>query len=260
LPAAQWTPQIEVATKEPRATVLIPAQRNRYLAEIAEGGRAINADIERQVAAANRAQSYWNALKALDDPKLPSALALYDHADLAAGTHTDASLLKLRTQYHDALKAMSTEAVELLRTWPARREAVTKPRYTYEVRGKAVEGDNYVESLSHQHIPKIAAPVTENWGEQLRFLMRENLPGAYPFTAGVYPYRRQGEDPTRMFAGEGTPERTNRRFHYLSAGQKPRASQPRSTPSRSTAKIRTCARTSTARSATPACRSPRSTT
>ena len=68
-------------------------------------------------------------------------------------------------------------------------------------------------------IPKIAAPDFTDWGELLRFLKKENLPGAYPYTGGVYPYRRLGEDPTRMFAGEGTPERTNRRFHYLSQGQ-----------------------------------------
>ena len=76
-----------------------------------------------------------------------------------------------------------------------------------------------MESLSHQRIPKIAAPEYTDWGELLRFLSKENLPGSYPYTGGVYPYRRLGEDPTRMFAGEGTPERTNRRFHYLSLGQ-----------------------------------------
>ena len=83
-----------------------------------------------------------------------------------------------------------------------------------------MQGDNYIESLSHQKIPKVAAPHYRNWGELLRFLQKENLPGAYPYTAGIYPYRRTGEDPIRMFAGEGTPERTNRRFHYLSHGQK----------------------------------------
>ncbi|EQD59126.1 methylmalonyl-CoA mutase, large subunit, partial [mine drainage metagenome] len=86
-------------------------------------------------------------------------------------------------------------------------------------RGKTIHVDNYRESLSHQKIPKIAPPQYRDWGDLLRFLMRENLPGGYPYTGGVYPYRRTGEDPTRMFAGEGTPERTNRRFHYLSLGQ-----------------------------------------
>ena len=87
------------------------------------------------------------------------------------------------------------------------------------MRGKDVVGENYRETLSHQRIPKIAPPRFDSWGDRLRFLMKENLPGEYPYTGGVFPYRREGEDPTRMFAGEGTPERTNRRFHYLSAGQ-----------------------------------------
>ena len=96
---------------------------------------------------------------------------------------------------------------------------MTAEHYSYDVRGRAVTGDNYVETLSQQRVPKIAPPPYRDWGEQLRFLGNENLPGAYPYTGGVYPYRRAGEDPTRMFAGEGTPERTNRRFHYLSQGQ-----------------------------------------
>jgi methylmalonyl-CoA mutase len=218
LPAEAWTPDVDVSQKEPRATVLIPAQRNRYLAEIAEQGRGINTDVDAQAEAARRAQACWDALGAIEDPKRPAALERYSPDDLAGAD--DPALVRLRQRYHDALAGLSTEATELLRSWPSRRKAVTDPRYVYMVRGKAVEGDNYVESLSHQQIPKIAAPETTSWADQLRFLMRENLPGAYPFTAGVYPYRRAGEDPTRMFAGEGTPERTNRRFHYLSTGQK----------------------------------------
>jgi methylmalonyl-CoA mutase len=86
------------------------------------------------------------------------------------------------------------------------------------VRGKEIRGDNYVETLSHNKVPKLAVPKYRDWGEQLRFLLKENLPGQFPYTAGVYPYRREAEDPTRMFAGEGGPERTNRRFHYVAGG------------------------------------------
>ena len=88
----------------------------------------------------------------------------------------------------------------------------------YQVRDKTIRVENYRESLSHQKIPKIAAPKYKSWGELLVFLQKENLPGYYPNTGGVYPDRRSGEEPIRMFAGEGTPERTNRRFHYLSVG------------------------------------------
>ena len=110
-------------------------------------------------------------------------------------------------------------ALNVLRDWPIRRASITNEFNEYTVRDKVIRVENYRESLSHQKIPKIAAPTLRDWGDQLRFLQKENLPGAYPYTGGVYPYRRSGEDPTRMFAGEGTPERTNRRFHYLSVGQ-----------------------------------------
>ena len=145
-------------------------------------------------------------------------LARYAQDDLTDST--DQSLTILRQRYQDAISALSTEAIALLQSWPERLKAITDEHYMYEVRGKAVQGDNYLESLSRQRVPKLAAPTYKSWGELLSFLMRENLPGSYPYTAGVYPYRRMGEDPIRMFAGEGTPERTNRRFHYLSIGQK----------------------------------------
>ena len=85
------------------------------------------------------------------------------------------------------------------------------------MRDREITGENYRRRSAEQPIPKIAPPRLDGWGDRLRFLMKENLPGSYPYTGGVFPYRREGEDPTRMFAGEGTPERTNRRFHYLSA-------------------------------------------
>ena len=89
-----------------------------------------------------------------------------------------------------------------------------------QVRDREVRGANYTESLSHLKLPKIATPRYRDWGDLLAFLLTENLPGSYPYTGGIYPYRREDEDPTRMFAGEGMPERTNRRFHYVAAGHK----------------------------------------
>jgi len=218
LPAAKWTPEINTSIKEPRETVLLPAARIRYLAEIAESGRMVNRHIEAQSETANRAQSLWQALGELADSARPAALDTYPPEALLDAA--DRSLATLRQRYNDALASLSREAIDLLRAWPLRLKSVTDPQYTYYVRDKAVQGDNYIESLSHQQIPKVAAPHYRSWGELLRFLQKENLPGSYPYTAGIYPYRRTGEDPIRMFAGEGTPERTNRRFHYLSQGQK----------------------------------------
>ncbi len=216
LPAEKWTPDLDTTLKSPRATVLIPGSRVRYLAEIAEQGRAINQGIETQAEFASKAQHYYESLKELGDDKLPKPLELYRLADLKADG--DLSLTTLRQRYNAALKELSHEAIHQLREWPALYQSVTAEVNEYKVRDKVIRVDNYRESLSHQKIPKVAPPTTKSWGDLLTFLGKENLPGHYPYTGGVYPYRRSGEDPTRMFAGEGTPERTNRRFHYLSQG------------------------------------------
>jgi methylmalonyl-CoA mutase len=199
----------------PKRAAIIPGERVRYLAEISAEGRRIRAEIERAARMANRAHGCWEALEAVGDPKRPAALERYADADLH---DADASLAKLRRSYNDALDAVGVDGVKLLRDWPARAKNATDAQYTYVVRGKELRGENYTTSLSHQSIPKIAVPKYRAWGDLLAFLANENLPGAYPFTAGVYPYRREEEDPIRMFAGEGMPERTNKRFHYLAAG------------------------------------------
>ncbi len=244
-PGCDWKPQLDTTLKSPRATVLIPGSRVRYLAEIAEQGRSINSGIAHQAEFASKAQHYYEALKELGDDKLPRPLELYRNADLqqsapaappvgatsvatgqsvaaeAAPTEkhaVDRSLLLLRQRYNAALKELSHEAIHQLREWPALYKSVTADVNEYKVRDKVIRVENYRDSLSHQKIPKVAPPKSKDWGELVTFLGREHLPGHYPYTGGVYPYRRSGEDPTRMFAGEGTPERTNRRFHYLSQG------------------------------------------
>jgi methylmalonyl-CoA mutase len=257
---AAWPLPEAPTEKEPRATVLIPPARVRYLAEIAEQGRDIAQDIQRQAQAASLAQHYYECLKDLEDPALPQpfepypADALLESGNRGGGaaptrssdaqsgvvgaapsprsgdatedvgaapsprSGAETSCLLLRQRYNAQLAELSAEAVQLLKDWPARKEGIRTDEYSYEVRGKKITGANYRESLSRLQIPKIGMPRDADWGALLSFLMRENLPGAYPYTAGVYPYRRTQEDPIRMFAGEGTPERTNRRFHYVSRG------------------------------------------
>ncbi len=217
LDPARWSPDIDTSVREPRATAMIPGSRIRYLAEIAEQGREINRRIDGQAELASRLQHLYESLKSLEDEALPAEFEAYAPDALTAGG--DRTLLVLRQRYQETLDELSAESIKLLREWPQRRQSVSSDAYSYEVRGREISGENYRESLSHQKIPKIAAPHYRDWGEMLSFLSRENLPGGYPYTGGVYPYRRLGEDPTRMFAGEGTPERTNRRFHYLSRGQ-----------------------------------------
>jgi isobutyryl-CoA mutase len=226
--AERWNPAIDRgADHTPRGNTLIPGKRVRYLAEIAEQGRGINADVERLAGQAAQAQHLYEALRALHDPALPAPLQPYGDAGLPAastsssapGNDPAAANAQLRAAYYEALTTLGPEAVGLLRNWDRRIEGITSESFSYEVRGKEITGPNYRETLSHQRVPKIAPPKLDGWGDRLRFLMKENLPGSYPYTGGVFPYRREGEDPTRMFAGEGSPERTNRRFHYLSQGQ-----------------------------------------
>src|SRR5690606_27213368 len=107
---------------------------------------------------------------------------------------------------------------EKIVNWEAVQKKYNDPVYTFKVRDKEISIDTHSESLSHLQIPKVALPKYKAWGDLLRWMLQENVPGEFPYTAGLYPFKRQGEDPTRMFAGEGGPERTNRRFHYVSIG------------------------------------------
>ena len=203
----------ELTTRDP----LIPGPRIRYLAEIAQNGRDVNARVAQQAEAASRAYGVYQSLVALKDASLPNPLDRYSDAAVADAA-SDSTLRALRATYNSALDAVGAEGVAELKRWPARVAAATAETYSYQVRDRVVTGENYTQSLSRQPIPKLAVPKYKDWGEILRFVSSENLPGAYPYTGGVYPYRREEEDPLRMFAGEGAPERTNRRFHYLASG------------------------------------------
>ena len=123
----------------------------------------------------------------------------------------EAKASQLESQLHHDVRTVLAE-------WDERKRAFRGEHFVYSVRGKEIKVQNHVESLSHTRIPKIAVPSFEDWGEIVRWSMKENFPGSFPYTAGVYPFKRTNEDPTRMFAGEGGPERTNKRFHYLSLG------------------------------------------
>src|SRR5256886_2167495 len=215
--AASWkladTGPTELTTRTP----LVPGARTRYLAEIALGGRGARARNEAQAEAARRAFGLYESLKALHDPALPGPLERFAPAALSDAA-ADATRRELRAAYNRSLDQIGAEGVAELKAWPARVRSATDTSYSYQVRERMVKGENHTESLSRSAVPKLAVPGFRDWGEVLHFILTENLPGSYPYTGGVYPYRREEEDPTRMFAGEGAPERTNRRFHYLAHG------------------------------------------
>ncbi|MBV6464120.1 MAG: Fused isobutyryl-CoA mutase [Chlorobi bacterium] len=139
-------------------------------------------------------------------PELNSALS---NSEIVSALEAQAALLK---------EQLSPEVRSILENWNSKKTSYQGDEYTYKVRNKTISVSNYVESLSHTRVPKISLPRFSDWGEVVRWVLTENVPGEFPYTAGVYPFKRTNEDPTRMFAGEGSPERTNKRFHYLSSG------------------------------------------
>lgn len=214
---AQFKQGIEesFSAENPRGKAIIPASRTRYLAEIAENARSQDQTLAEQSICATKAQHFYETLKELGDTALPAPLESYSTADLTI----ESDFKLLRQRYNSQIDNIDTGIRHGLQAWPEMKKGVVDEHFEYTVRDKSIKGENYRQSLSHLNISKVAAPTFNDWGNLVLFMGKENLPGHYPYTAGVFPYRREGEDPIRMFAGEGTPERTNRRFHYLSKGQ-----------------------------------------
>ncbi len=189
---------------DPSELSIIPPKRQRYLGEIAETCRSYRAHAEQQVAYARK----WG--EAVGARKQVEAWAPEDREQLIE------RLDRMARHWWDKLDARSKHILE---HWDELAEAYRQETFTYTVRGREITVPLFHESLSGTKVPRVALPRTQDPGERLRFALLENLPGYFPFTAGVFPFKRTGdEDPTRMFAGEGSPERTNRRFHLVSAG------------------------------------------
>ena len=175
---------------------VIPPKRTRYLSEIAEQIRAYNEWTEEQAATAGQLQSLQEVQRLLND-----------------GTSE-----ALNTKEKEVRMELDPKILEWLEHWPELKARYEEAIYTFQVRGKDINIETHKESLSHLQIPKIATPRITGWSDLTRWSLQENLPGHFPFNAGIYPFKREGEDPARMFAGEGGPERTNKRFHYVSHG------------------------------------------
>jgi methylmalonyl-CoA mutase len=195
-------------------TAIVPPARSRYLADVAESVRDHHRRTEEQVAAARRRQALRTTrelLAAVDSPAAEGAGA----TPVAIATSEVGALLE------DAERALDAESHALLDDWPATVEAYSGDEHVVTVRDREIRTAVTDVSLSGTHVPRVALPrhQAEDEGTLLRWLRNENLPGRFPFTGGVFAFKREGEDPTRMFAGEGDAFRTNRRFHLLSAGQ-----------------------------------------
>lgn len=200
VPESKWTADGPVTQKQ---NEIIPPSRVRYLAELAETCRAYRADVEAQADLASRLYRLEGARTELvevdDSTELTQALSAR----------------------HDAIEAdLTRETQNLLEGWDDLKSSYEGDQTMLKIRGKEVPFDLVTESLSGTKIRKVALPKYRDWGDQIRWQMLENVPGRFPYTAGVFPFKRRDEHPARMFAGEGTPERTNARFHYLSKGEK----------------------------------------
>ncbi len=195
-------PKIDTKTSTSK-TVVIPPERTRYLADIAETVRHYHRRTEEQAEAVRRAWHLRESARAIDSPSMDG-----DREEL---------LSRLKEEAAKAEKDISEDTKKLLSEWAEIQKIYSEDELVYNVRGREIRQPLYTESLAHQRIPKISLPAFKDPGEIYRYLRRENLPGYFPFTAGVFPLKRVWEDPTRMFAGEGDPARTNRRFKLLSA-------------------------------------------
>jgi methylmalonyl-CoA mutase len=190
-----------VATKQStNQTVVVPPQRARYLAEIAETVRAYHKHAVEQSKLAREVQQLRETMRML----------AADNTERHGARDTVERLAIEREARFDA------RARKLLEMWPAMRKAYSGDEYVVKIRGREVRTKLTSTSLSGTPIRKVVLPRYEDHGEQLKWLMLENVPGSFPYTAGVFAFKRENEDPTRMFAGEGDPFRTNRRFHLLS--------------------------------------------
>ncbi len=176
---------------------IIPPSRTRYLSEISDTCRTYDKWAIKQSEIARQLQAVTETIKLVSDQSTVTVL-------------------------EDTRQKVSREIdgnnLHLLQNWEEKKKNYTNEYYLFKVRDKEIKIKTHYESLSHTQVPKVAVPPYSGWGDILKWSLRENFPGEFPYTSGIYPFKREGEDPTRMFAGEGGPERTNKRFHYVSLG------------------------------------------
>ncbi|MCH2205627.1 MAG: methylmalonyl-CoA mutase family protein [Lentisphaerales bacterium] len=206
-----WQPEV-LMPQAANVDVLIPAERSHYLSEIVSSVRSYKKESRSLKYQAESLHSLYSAIKHLRSDIEP-------FEKLTDLDSNDESLSKLVEVYNSQLEALGIENKSLIETYFEKRKAFESESTTYKVRDKEICVDNYRESLSHLQIPKVKLPELSSWGDILEFSRQENSAGEFPFTNGVFPFKRSGEDPTRMFAGEGHAEQTNNRFHFVSQGQ-----------------------------------------
>lgn len=191
----------EISDEMSEKIFIIPPKRTRYLSEISENNRSYDQWVEQQ---AEVAQKLYGIQKSMD------AIAELEVDD------KDRLIKDLQATFEKVKLELDPKNFQIIEEWEAKQKRYRDEVYTFKVRDKEIKMETHTTSLSHTQIPKVALPKYKAWGDLLKWHLQENVPGEFPYTAGLFPFKRKGEDPTRMFAGEGGPERTNRRFHYVS--------------------------------------------
>lgn len=195
-----WDTSIETSKEVMKQNIIIPPERTQYLRDIVQTVKQYKQHTEEQVQIARKLYQIEGTIAALKEH----------------GQDTEEALQQLEATKAMYEQKLHPECKAILDQWEAKKAAYSGDTFVMNIRGKEIETELTTESLAGLKIPKVVLPKFADWGEILRWSMLENVPGSFPFTAGVFPFKRKGEDPKRQFAGEGTPERTNRRFHYLS--------------------------------------------
>ena len=213
----------EITREMSEKIFVIPPHRTRYLSEIAENNRKYDEVVLTQVEVAQKLYGIYKTIESVSGkmPILNKAGIDFESVFPSAVeefSETKTFIQLLANQFDKVKMNLDAYNWEVILTWSEKINKYKNPFYSFKVRDKEIKIATHTESLSHSQIPKISMPKYQAWGDILKWNLQENVPGEFPFASGLYPFKREGEDPSRMFAGEGGPERTNKRFHYVSAG------------------------------------------
>ena len=201
--AAPLASQFEITKEMSEKIFVIPPERTRYLSEISENNRSYDSWVNKQVEVAENLYGLNLSIKSIKN---------------SAMEDKDRLIKSLQEAFEKEKLNFDPKNWAFLQEWEAKKQTFKDPIFKFKVRDKELNIQTHTTSLSQSQLPKVASPKYRSWGDILRWGLQENFPGEFPYTAGLFPFKREGEDPTRMFAGEGGPERTNKRFHYVSLG------------------------------------------
>ncbi len=193
----------EISREMSEKIFVIPPKRSRYLSEIADANRNYNEWVNQQKEVAQELYALQTSINSIERTNVE---------------YKDRLIKQLQEVYNEKVLDIDPKNMLLLEAWEDVKNDYQNELFTFKVRNKELKIKTHTESLSGSQIPKISVPKYSGWGDILQWQLQENFPGKFPYTSGIFPFKREGEDPTRMFAGEGGPERTNKRFHYVSLG------------------------------------------